>query len=578
MLKSSRPVARAKQARKSAPAVPEGQSQDPRASVAARLGARYDSTAGHALLSAALFWAALPPLDWWPLAWIAPVWWIILVRRPELSGKRPYAEIWLAGFLFWLGAVHWLRLPHWATSFGWVALSFYLAFYLPAFIGLARVAVHRLRIPVVIAAPVVWVGMELLQAHMLTGFSMGSLAHTQYRWLALIQISDLAGFYAVSFLLVLAAACVARMVPLEENRRIALWPLVPLAVGVAATLAYGHMRMLPERPPAQARIALIQGSIDSELKADPARQYAVQEHYTDLTSQAVNRFRELDLIVWPETMFRGTLLERDATVAIPDDWGDSPEEFEPALDAAIARSRDALAAMAARYQTPMVLGVDTVRMGADRMRRFNSAVHVSADGRVLARYDKMHLVTFGEYIPFADRFAWLQTLTPLPVSLDRGQLPAAFEVNSLRLAPNICFESVLSHVIRRQITRLAGVGIEPDVLVNLTNDGWFWGSSELDMHLACGVFRAVECRKPFVIAANTGISAWIDGNGKILARGPRRATGVLLAEVGRDPRQSPYLAYGDLPAGLCLLSCLPLAAIGLHGRWRQRKAGLGNAL
>ena len=84
-----------------------------------------------------------------------------------------------------------------------------------------------------------------------------------------------------------------------------------------------------------------------------------------------------------------------------------------------------------------------------------------------------------------------------------------------RIAPNICYETVLSHVIRGQVNALTAEGREPDVLINLTNDGWFWGSSELDMHLACGVFRAVECRKPLLIAANTGFSAWIDGDGRI---------------------------------------------------------------
>ena len=98
------------------------------------------------------------------------------------------------------------------------------------------------------------------------------------------------------------------------------------------------------------------------------------------------------------------------------------------------------------------------------------------------------------------------------------------------------------------------------MLVNLTNDGWFWGSSELDMHLACGVFRAVECRKPLLIAANTGFSAWIDGDGRIRRQGPRRDADTLLAEVRLDPRSSWYLAHGDWPAG-----CLPG---GLHCAWR----------
>ena len=107
--------------------------------------------------------------------------------------------------------------------------------------------------------------------------------------------------------------------------------------------------------------------------------------------------------------------------------------------------------------------------------------------------------------------------------------------------------------------------------MNLTNDGWFWGSSELDMHLACGVFRAVECRKPLLIAANTGFSAWIDGDGRILRQGPRRAADTLLAEVRLDRGRSWYLAHGDWPAGICLAACIALGLIGASGCWPGRK-------
>jgi len=90
------------------------------------------------------------------------------------------------------------------------------------------------------------------------------------------------------------------------------------------------------------------------------------------------------------------------------------------------------------------------------------------------------------------------------------------------------------------------------------------------MHLICGLFRAVECRKPLLIAANTGFSAWIDGDGRIIRRGPRRATATILADVRLDRRQSPYLAYGDWPAGLCLLGCGAAGVAGLWGRLRRR--------
>ncbi len=174
--------------------------------------------------------------------------------------------------------------------------------------------------------------------------------------------------------------------------------------------------------------------------------------------------------------------------------------------------------------------------------------------------------------PSPSRFPWLQRLTPLPSSADAGQRPEAFTLGTLRLAPSICYETVLPHVIAGRSCALAAEGREPDVLVNLTNDGWFWGSSELDLHLICGVFRAVECRKPLVIAANTGFSAWIDGDGRRRAQGPRRAPAVLFAELAPDSRRSLYLRWGDWPAGVCLGVCLVMAAVGVCQRMRRRTA------
>ena len=91
--------------------------------------------------------------------------WVLLIRREKLDGPRPYFILWLVGFAFWLAVLHWLRLPYWATAFGWLALSFYFAFYLPLFIALGRTAVNQLRVPVILAAPVIWTGLELARAH-----------------------------------------------------------------------------------------------------------------------------------------------------------------------------------------------------------------------------------------------------------------------------------------------------------------------------------------------------------------------------------------------------------------------------
>ncbi|MBL9123713.1 MAG: hypothetical protein JNG90_08780, partial [Planctomycetaceae bacterium] len=269
-----------------------------------------------ALAGSALMFAALPPLDLWPLAWVAPVPWLLLCRQPQLDGRRPYLVLWLAGFLFWMAALHWIRLPHPANYLGWVALAAYLAFYIPVFVGLTRVAVQAWKCPLVLAAPVVWTGLELARGHLLTGFTMASLGHTQYRWIELIQISDLTGGYGVSFVVMCVAAGIAQMLPWDQQRRV-WWPAAAIALLGAVVLGYGYWRLaVPEGKPGP-RIALIQGSTDTEIKSDPTKNQLVFQEYFDLSVEAVKRAPALDLLIWPETMFRDPLIEYDPQTVRP---------------------------------------------------------------------------------------------------------------------------------------------------------------------------------------------------------------------------------------------------------------------
>jgi apolipoprotein N-acyltransferase len=168
----------------------------------------------------------------------------------------------------------------------------------------------------------------------------------------------------------------------------------------------------------------------------------------------------------------------------------------------------------------------------------------------------------------------LYRITPLPAGLSAGAAPVAVEIAGYEVAPTICYETALPEAIRGLVRSLAAQGRRPDVIVNLTNDGWFWGSSELDMHLAAAIFRAVEVRTPLVIAANTGFSAAIDGSGRLLDRGPRRQTATLRAAVRRDGRSSPWLAWGSLPVwlGVTVVAILTLAR-PRSGRPRSRQDG-----
>ena len=600
----------------------------------------FRSTFGPAAIGAALLWVALPPLGWGSVGWIAPACWVVLVQRTELAPRHPYRTLWLVGVLFWLATFYWLWLPYWATGFLGILCALYMGCYLPVFVGLSRVAVHRLRLPTILACPVVWTGLELARAHIITGTTLANLGHTQYRWIELIQLADLVGEYGVSFLVMLVAACLARMLP-TDGRRWSIWPAAPSAVALSGALLYGHLRTADEPSAPVARIALIQGSIDSEFKSDPKMRAMIYEHYRLLSREAVEQYGKLDLLVWPESMYhvpgrelkellerdfdrlvkpeaRGkvqwlkmmhseTLVTADPNARIPDsyrggDW--TPEHCHGIWKMEKDAKRRVMGAMARELGAPLLLGVNTRHIGPQREEFHNSAVLVFEDDRLQGPYHKMHLVLFGEYVPLADRWPWLYKMTPLPVGQTPGKQPASLRLDGLRLSPNICYETVVPHVIRRQVKDLTDRGEEPDVLVNLTNDGWFWGSSELDMHLVCGVFRAVECRKPLLVAANTGISAHIDADGRILVRGPRRqhdpqpdadlpltqwqrerrekwcrqfgcrwpeGTAKILAEVRTDSRQSWYVRHGDWPAGICLTACIALAVLGYRRNLFVRK-------
>jgi apolipoprotein N-acyltransferase len=198
--------------------------------------------------------------------------------------------------------------------------------------------------------------------------------------------------------------------------------------------------------------------------------------------------------------------------------------------------------------------------------RYNTALLVDRDGKIVSTYDKIHRVMFGEYIPFADWLPFLYKITPLTGGINAGSEPVVFELDDHFYAPNICYETVIPHVTRRQANALVGGSVPPDVLINMTNDAWYWGSNELDQHLACGVFRAVETRKPLVIAANGGISAWIDNTGRVRAQSPRQKPDVIVADVEVAHVPSWYMELGDLFAGACLTTCVALAIIGWVGR------------
>ena len=569
----------------------------------------YQTQLAFNLAAGLLLWAAFPPLNCWPLAWVAPWFWFALIDRnlhqPTATDvtasqsrlkkwfQRFDHSAWLAACLHWLLLLQGLRLAHWGTHFGWVALSMYLALYIPCFLALTSKLVERWRLPLGVAAAISWTVLEWIRGHMLSGFSFGLLAHTQADHLPLIQVADFSGAYGVSFLVMLVSGLVYRCGPwnLQNVHRWRLGPALASLLVLAVTISYGLFRLSENQVDPASRtlqVGLIQGSIDTQFGDHATPDSETFQLYNDLTLQLRMNHPDVDLVVWPESMFSylGPELLIDPNSVAPANSDMEPKEFRRWAESYNERFYQHTASFARHVnQLPtnegskeldihFILGSNCTKLPPDEAH-YNSAILVDANGVVQNRYFKMHRVVFGEYVPGGQWFPWLYQLTPMPTGITAGKQPVAFHlqtkqfqqgeqvVTSWTVVPNICFESAVPHLIRRQVQDLRSQGDPPDALVTITNDGWFWQSSMLDLHLLCGVFRAVENRLPMLTAANTGLSAWIDPAGKIQQRGPRRLpqqreNGTILARIPKSkPQLSGYQRWGDWPwAILCLAALL----------------------
>jgi apolipoprotein N-acyltransferase len=303
------------------------------------------------------------------------------------------------------------------------------------------------------------------------------------------------------------------------------------------------------------------GAWQSQSAADNAA-LTIARQLTELLDRAAGE--RPDLIILPETSFpvRVTL----AGSGVRDEELDAEERRR------VRRDREDLGQAGRRAGTAVLLGVGTTIVGRPRdpVRDYNSALLVRPDGTLGPRYDKMHRVPFGEYVPLEAYAPWLQRLTPyqgFKYGIDAGESATrvAFSAGGrdYRFGTLICYEDSDAPLARAYAEEPSPV----DFLVNISNDGWFRSTAEHEQHLAVCRFRAVENRRPVVRAVNMGISAVIDGDGRVVALpGPTWATskgmtGVVTRAVPLDTRRSVYTRVGDwLPA-----ACGVLVVIGCVG-------------
>jgi apolipoprotein N-acyltransferase len=489
----------------------------------------FDNTFFCAILSAVLYLVSFR-LSF--LIWIVPALWTFIIRQ----GRCVYSKIWLAGVVFWLATFSWMCPHDWWVKASWVALSSSLALFWVFFVGLSRVAVHRLGVPVIFAAPIVWCGLEWFRKNwFFGGFSLASLEHTQYENTTIIQFADIFGEYGVGLLIIFVGACLGRLLPGPGRSSGRIFAVAGCMIAVISALLYGQYRLsltASNQPVWTIKVALLQGTAEETTD----RSYAQYKH---LSQEAA---RNADIVVWPEASCCTLPFYHFQSDFVPDNWKNEPvEDTKKMLQETLDKNHAPFVALAA--ETPVLLGVITSLFGSAGTEDCNSAVLVDKFG-VGPRYDKVHLIPVAEYNPLPGLIA--DTGHP---SFTPGDLIPAFPIRShqsqqLWAAVNICYDSSFPHFIRKQVRNLTEEGKEPDVLINLSNDVLFH-SSQSDLHLATHVFRAIENRKPYLSATEAGHSVWIDSTGRIVKKGERGDATYVVAEIWHEPSESLYLYWGD---------------------------------
>jgi apolipoprotein N-acyltransferase len=435
-------------------------------------------------------------------------------------------------------------------NLGWaagVSSAVAVSAYLGVYVSVSGWAAHRLERrwgeAGLLFFPLAWTGLEYLRSVLLSGFPWMLLGYGLSGSLFLRQAADLAGVYGLGFLLALCAVFlygVLRRLETGDPRR-ALARAGAAAAVPAFLLVYGQARVgtAPAGTGEAVRVGIAQGGIDQSVKWDPAYQQETVDIYRRLTREAVSKGAQV--VVWPET-------------AAPFFYG-WEREMSRQIDNTAAESG-----------APLVFGAPWFEPGggegpaARADRYYNSVFLLGADGVPRARYDKKHLVPFGEYVPMRKILFFVSKLTEAGEGdFSSGTGSSLFPVGGEKAGISVCYEAVFPGIIGNSVREGA------TFLVNVTNDAWFGDTVAPRQHLAMARMRSVEFRRPLVRAANAGISAVVDARGELSASLGLFRQGVVEAPVRPARGLTPYAKSGDTFAVTCtIISCL-ISFISLRG-------------
>lgn len=497
------------------------------------------------IIAGVLLAAGFPPFDLYPLSWVALIPLFMALR--DKGAKASFYLGCLTGLVFFSGALYWVfhsiyyysSIPAVLSVFIVLLLCLFLSLYIGVFSMTFALISERSRMPALFIAPVLWVTLEVVRSYAFTGFPWLLLGYSQYKFLPIIQISDITGIYGVSFLVAAFNGALFDIVFLWPKRinRMPLFGRSHISAGLfiygillASSLLYGFWKLNTSQYKTETiKASVIQGNIGQDRKWDTASRQEIIDIYKELSLEAAEE--SPDLIVWPEA-------------ALPFTFS---RESIPSTD---------LLDFQKGIGIHLLAGGITEKRSEDGGSEFaNSAILISPAGEVVSVYDKIHLVPFGEYVPLARYIPFIKKLVVDIGDFRPGETHTVMEMPPAKIASLICYEIIFPGLTRKFVNNGA------NVIVTITNDAWFGKTPAPYQHFSMAVFRAVENRVPVIRAANTGISGFIDTSGRIMDSSGIFVRAKMTREVSLGSGDKTfYTKFGDLFAFLCIISSVILIA------------------
>jgi len=485
------------------------------------------------LLSGLFIALSFPKADMGFLVWIALVPLLYAIKDTDIPGafRTGFVAglVYNTGLLYWVVfvVVHYGHLPFYAGVSVLLLLTIYLSLY-PALFCAGVVYFRKRGIRESITAPLLWVSLDYMKDHLLSGFPWEDLAYSQHGYLSMIQVGDITGIYGITFLIVLLNVivydCISGSFFSSGSEKRKLLSEIVIGFGLLVLVfGYGIYRIDNLKNTVKHSdsidVSLIQGNIDQSVKWSQKYQAETMKIYKDMSADVSKR--GVSLIVWPETAVPFCFQNYDA------------------------RSRDVINTARETNSWLLFGSLGYVREEEGISFR-NSAYLISPEGAVSGRYDKVHLVPFGEYVPLRNILFFVDKLVEGAGDFTPGGEITPFPMGGRKIGILICYEGIFPEISREYCLKGA------ELLVNITNDAWYGDTSAPYQHLTMAAFRAVENRTYIIRAANTGISAIVDPTGKIVSRTDLFERTALSGPVRFSRQNTFYSRYGNVFAWSCI--------------------------